>query len=87
MPNRIFPPSPRKRVLAALFAACLPWAAASAVEPEIRTDDVERFYALYNATDGHPSVAQLDEYLAQGSPSLKEFAQMRRVTGASARTP
>ncbi|MET4729935.1 hypothetical protein ABIE09_003749 [Lysobacter enzymogenes] len=68
--------------VALLFAAAsVAHAAAPAVEPEIRTDDVERFYALYNATDGHPSVAQLDEYLAQGSPSLKEFAQMRRVTG------
>ncbi|QWP78369.1 lytic murein transglycosylase [Lysobacter sp. K5869] len=70
----------RARLTAALLSACLPFAA-HAVEPEIRTDDVERFYALYNAADGHPSVAQLDEYLAQGSPSLKEFAQLRRVTG------
>lgn len=84
----------RLRAAAALIAACLPWlavadpggrvaanGAAEAASPEIRTDDVERFYALYNATDGRPSVAQLDEYLAQGSPSLKEFARLRRVTG------
>jgi len=70
----------RKPGAAALLAACLPLAAFAA-EPEIRIDDVERFYALYNATDGQPSVAQLDEYLAKGSPSLKEFAQVRRVTG------
>lgn len=85
MPNPSFNASAtagkRARLLgAALLSACLPFAA-HAVEPEIRTDDVERFYALYNAADGHPSVAQLDEYLAQGSPSLKEFAQLRRVTG------
>jgi len=80
MPNRTSAAASRKRAIAALLIACLPWAA-SATEPEIRTDDVERFYALYNAADGRPSVAQLDQYLAQGSPSLKEFAQLRRVTG------
>ncbi|MCD9029021.1 DUF2268 domain-containing protein [Luteimonas sp. BDR2-5] len=55
---------------------------AAASGPEFRTADVERFYALYEANDGRPSVAQLDEYLAQGTDSLKEFAGMRRVTGA-----
>lgn len=55
---------------------------AGAVEPEIRTDNVSRFYALYDANDGRPSAEQLEsEYLAKGSPSLKEFAQLRRVTG------
>ena len=54
---------------------------AAASEPEIRTDDVTRFYALYDASDGHPSVERLQsEYLAQGSQSLKEFADLRRVT-------
>lgn len=73
--------NPRLRATAALLAACLPWAASAGPKIEIRTDDVERFYALYNATDGRPSAAQLDQYLAQGSASLKEFAQLRRVTG------
>lgn len=64
---------------ALLIAAGLP---AGAVEPEIRTDDVARFYALYDANDGRPSAEQLEsEYLAPGSPSLKEFAELRRVTG------
>lgn len=55
---------------------------AGAVEPEVLTADVTRFYALYDANDGRPSAAQLEsEYLAKGSPSLKEFAQLRRVTG------
>ena len=54
---------------------------AGATEPEIRTDDVTRFYALYDANEGRPSVEQLQaEYLAPGSQSLKEFAQLRQVT-------
>ncbi|WP_394539803.1 DUF2268 domain-containing putative Zn-dependent protease [Lysobacter enzymogenes] len=79
-------PDRRRRLrAAACFALFAITAAANAAgpagEPDIRTDDVDRFYALYAATDGKPSVAQLDEYLAQGSPSLKEFAQLRRVSG------
>lgn len=86
MPNPPSVPSvqrQRRRACAALLLAVLPFAAAAdrSGEPDIRTDDVERFYALYNATAGKPSAAQLDQYLAQGSPSLKEFAQLRRVTG------
>lgn len=62
-----------------LMAVALPGVAA---EPEILVDDVMRFYALYDANDGSPSAEQLEsEYLALGSPSLKEFAQLRRVTG------
>lgn len=61
-----------------LAVACLP---AVASEPGIRTDDVDRFYALYDATGGQPTVEQLDAYLREGSPSLREFARMRRVTG------
>lgn len=61
-----------------LAAACLP---AAASEPVIRTDDVDRFYALYDATGGRPTVEQLDAYLQEGSQSLREFARLRRVTG------
>lgn len=72
--------------LAAWFAVAAAASAAepiaqSIAEPDIRTDDVDRFYALYAATDGKPDAVQLDEYLAQGTDSLKEFAQLRRVTG------
>ena len=70
----------RALVLAVLAFACAPVVAAAG--PEFRTADVERFYALYAATDGQPSAEQLDsEYLAPGTDSLKEFAQLRRVTG------
>ncbi|HVI58540.1 MAG TPA: DUF2268 domain-containing putative Zn-dependent protease [Luteimonas sp.] len=68
-----------------LFFVLLALASASraiAAEPEIRTDDVTRFYAMYEAAGGHPSEQQLDDYLAHGSTSLKEFAKLRRVTGA-----
>ena len=70
----------RSAILAATFlVASLP---AGAAEPEILTGDVARFYALYEANGGRPSAAQLDaEYLALGSTSLKEFAELRRVTG------
>lgn len=54
---------------------------AAAATPEIRTDDVTRFYELYDGADGRPSAEQLDAYIAQGSRSLREFAQLRRVTG------
>jgi len=66
--------------LAALAFAGAPCLAASG--PEIRTDDVDRFYALYAANEGRPSAEQLDaEYLSLGTDSLKEFAKLRRVTG------
>lgn len=59
-----------------------PCARTGVVKPEIRTDDVARFYALYDANGRRPSAGQLEsEYLAKGTPSLKEFAQLRRVTG------
>lgn len=52
--------------------------------PEIRTDDVARFYALYDATGGNPTVEQIDnEYLKKGTESLREFAKLRRVTPQS----
>lgn len=66
-------------------ALCLVCASRTlAAEPEILSDDVTRFYALYDANGGRPSARQLDEaYLAAGSASLQEFSRLRRVTGAS----
>lgn len=75
---------PRLLRFAALFAALVAAAAATAEPrrgPDIRTDDVTRFYALYDATGGRPTVEQIErDYLAQGTQSLREFAQARRVT-------
>jgi len=52
--------------------------------PEIRIDDVTRFYALYDATGGKPTVEQIEQdYLAKGTQSLHEFAKLRRVTAQS----
>lgn len=69
------------RIVLALAFAMAFMPRAMAVTPEIRTDDVARFYALYDAAGGRPDVEQLDQYLAHGSHSLKEFARLRRVTG------
>jgi hypothetical protein len=52
-----------------------------ATVPEIVTRDVDRFFALYDATGGHPSAAQLQTYIDTGSPGLRHLAQARRVTG------
>jgi hypothetical protein len=58
--------------------------AAPSREPQILTDDVTRFYRLYDAANGHPSAEQLDrDYLAPGTEGLRHFANERRVTGAA----
>ena len=57
----------------------MPTAAAPA-GPQIVTDDVSRFYALYDNAGGKPSVAQLRGYMAEGSAGLAELAKARRVT-------
>lgn len=67
-------------LIAVLVTPPLP-AIAATHEPVIHTDDVTRFYALYDATDGRPTVEQIEtEYLAKGTQSLSEFAKLRRVT-------
>ncbi|MBU8977098.1 DUF2268 domain-containing protein [Lysobacter sp. MMG2] len=67
-----------------LLAALLVPTCAFAGGPDIHTQDVTRFYALYDATDGKPTVQQIQqEYIAQGTPSLAEFARLRRVTAQS----
>lgn len=63
-----------------LFGTCVAPAHAGP-RPVIVTEDVTRFYDLYEATGGRPGVEQLDRYLAEGSRSLRAFAQARRVTG------
>jgi len=52
--------------------------------PEILTSDVTRFYDLYDSTAGKPTVEQIErDYLAHATPSLVEFAKLRRVTAQS----
>jgi hypothetical protein len=55
--------------------------ASRAAVPEIVTHDVDRFFALYDTTGGHPSAEQLQTYIDTGSPGLRHLAEARRVTG------
>lgn len=76
---------PALRLTTLFIALALPVLATaqSRPGPDIRTDDVTRFYALYEATQGKPTVAQIQDYLTHGTPSLHEFAKLRRVTAQS----
>lgn len=57
--------------------------AAFAVEPEIHTADVDRFYRLYEEAGGRPTAETLQrDYIDKGSPGLVHFARARNVTGA-----
>jgi hypothetical protein len=50
--------------------------------PDIRIDDVERFYAIYDAAGGKPAAEVLQrDYLDKGSVGLGEFAKLRNITG------
>lgn len=49
--------------------------------PEIRTSDVERFFALYDSTGGKPSVEQLQAYIDGGTEGFRAFTKMRNTTG------
>ena len=52
-------------------------------QPVVRTNDVTRFFAIYDAAAGHPSAEQLQhDYLDQGSEGLHDLAKLRNVTGA-----
>ena len=51
--------------------------------PAIHIEDVSRFFAIYDATAGHPSAEQLQrDYLDPGSEGLHQFARIRNITGA-----
>jgi hypothetical protein len=54
----------------------------SSAEPEIRTGDVDAFYAIYDAAKGHPSADALQLYIDRGSRGLRRVAEIRYVTGA-----
>jgi hypothetical protein len=56
--------------------------AAAAAGPDIQTEDVERFYKVYDAAGGHPTADQLQhDYLDPGSEGLHHLAKVRNVTG------
>jgi hypothetical protein len=51
--------------------------------PVIHLEDVDSFYKLYDATDGHPTADQLQhDYLDPGSDGLHNLAKLRNITGA-----
>ena len=57
--------------------------ASSAPSPEIHIEDVERFYRIYDAANGHPTAEQLQrDYIDPGSEGLHALARLRNVTGA-----
>lgn len=52
--------------------------------PVIHIEDVSRFYAVYDAAEGHPTAERLQhDYLDMGSVGLHTFAEIRKITGAS----
>jgi uncharacterized protein YjaZ len=73
-----------KARFAIALAALIPlvaMAAQPAAGPEIRTSDVERFYALYDSTGGKPSAEQLQSYIDGGTEGFRAFTNMRNTTG------
>src|ERR1700683_4997456 len=52
--------------------------------PVIHTEDVTRFYQVYDNTHGHPAAEELQhDYLDLGSNGLREFAKLRRISGVA----
>ena len=73
-----------KARFALALAALVPFTAAApqpAAGPEIRTSDVERFYALYDSMGGKPSAEQLQSYIDGGTEGFRAFTKMRNTTG------
>lgn len=81
----LFPGAPWRIVfvtLASFVASCagVDNARGPVARIEIVTDDVDRFYALYVRSGGHPSVAQVQQdYFAQATPGLSHLTQVRNV--------
>lgn len=62
-------------------SAVLTGAAAPRGGPEIRTDDVARFYRIYDAAGGAPTAAALQrDYLDAGTPGVREFIPNRIIS-------
>jgi hypothetical protein len=50
--------------------------------PVVQIEDVDRFYAIYDAASGHPTAEQLQrDYLDAGSEGLHQFAKLRKISG------
>lgn len=91
-----FPAAAITRILVSVICSASAWSTAPAAPPRpasagagpaapvVATEDVVRFYRLYDTTSGHPSADQLQhEYLDAGSDGLQRLARLRHVTGAS----
>jgi Predicted Zn-dependent protease (DUF2268) len=51
--------------------------------PDVRIEDVARFYAVYDAAHGRPTAEQLQlEYLDKGTEDLRTFLKLRGTTAA-----
>jgi hypothetical protein len=58
--------------------------AGAAPGPEIQIEDVERFYKVYDAANGRPTLEQLQrDYLDAGTEGLHTLAKIRNVTAQS----
>ncbi|MGB6834546.1 MAG: hypothetical protein WBE24_13900, partial [Candidatus Acidiferrum sp.] len=61
-----------------------PTGSSSAPEPVIQTEDVARFFKVYDAAGGHPTADQLQhDYIDPGSDGLHHLAEARRVSGVT----
>jgi hypothetical protein len=70
------------RAAIALAGSLFSIATLGADSPEIHIEDVERFYKIYDAANGHPTAEQLQkEYIDAGSEGLRTLARLRKVTG------
>lgn len=50
--------------------------------PHIATEDVDLFFKVYEAADGHPSASALQyDYIEAGSEGLHQFASVRDLSG------
>jgi hypothetical protein len=71
-------------VIFVLFCASCAGATSPAPGPAIHTEDVTRFYQVYDNAHGHPTAEQLQrDYIDPGSEGLHEFAKIRRISGAA----
>ena len=70
-------------VATALLCAAQNANSADATTPGIHIEDVSRFFAIYDAAAGRPTAEQLQrDYIDQGSEGLRQFARLRKITGA-----
>ena len=55
-----------------------------ATGPSILIEDVDRFYRIYDAANGHPTADILQhDYLDAGSEGLIQFAKLRHISGTT----